>query len=293
MKTNLSATERSFIILAAWSTLQDFKISHASRQGVVITREHIGAMSGPIKTSFKAFVELITANPDKDLVMEGLGLAWLTAGENETVIHAVRGMQQVFEAKDDNFIKESLNTLRDAMKADQGYAWSWHCNIAMPFMDSGKGAISHSQANTGAAWVMRHLFDVDTLSMPQFKGVEEEIAKDSAVEQAVLVSPPAVFNVTQLDQSNTNVSVDVPAEAMAELVEATNQIKNVAIAAMDLQALSGSKRGCTAAITIMDDAAFQSPIGRGLINPTFVPMDEFLVQPDTPADGNETQPAAE
>jgi hypothetical protein len=62
-------------------------------------------------------------------------------------------------------IAEALDRLKTAMRMDPGYAWSWHCNVAMPILDTRRvphgPLIFHSEANEMAANVMRHLFDVD------------------------------------------------------------------------------------------------------------------------------------
>lgn len=47
-----------------------------------------------------------------------------------------------------------------ALHADPEYAWSWHCNIAMPIMD--ELGCSHADANKCAVKLMKHLFSVDT-----------------------------------------------------------------------------------------------------------------------------------
>lgn len=51
----------------------------------------------------------------------------------------------------------------EALKADPEWAWSWHCNIAMPLVDYLK--ISPEDANLAAIKLMKHLFDVDTEAM--------------------------------------------------------------------------------------------------------------------------------
>ena len=58
---------------------------------------------------------------------------------------------------------EALKVLSDAMKADPGYAWSWHCNVAMAAMDEG---VSHEAGNAAAARFMSSAFGVDTSNAP-------------------------------------------------------------------------------------------------------------------------------
>lgn len=59
----------------------------------------------------------------------------------------------------------AMNILKQEMK-DPGYSWSWHCNVAMPFYDAlpENEPDRHVRANLGAGRVMRHLFDVDTMT---------------------------------------------------------------------------------------------------------------------------------
>lgn len=61
----------------------------------------------------------------------------------------------------------AVRTLSKAMKDDPGFAWSWHCNIAMPIFDAAnKGCVepvmSAAKANEIAKKLMKHLFDVET-----------------------------------------------------------------------------------------------------------------------------------
>lgn len=53
--------------------------------------------------------------------------------------------------------------LRAALQADPGYAWSWHCNIAMASQDEG---MEHGAANRAAARFMHTCFGVDTGKAP-------------------------------------------------------------------------------------------------------------------------------
>ena len=54
--------------------------------------------------------------------------------------------------------KEAYDKLEREINADHAYAWSWHCNLACPIMDSG---VDHETANKAAARLMRHLFRAD------------------------------------------------------------------------------------------------------------------------------------
>lgn len=57
-------------------------------------------------------------------------------------------------------ILKAFDVIREKMRDDPEYAWSWHCNIAMPIMDTAK--VSHELANKAAAHLMQHLFAIDT-----------------------------------------------------------------------------------------------------------------------------------
>ena len=60
----------------------------------------------------------------------------------------------------------AFETLAGAINADPEYAWSWHCNIAMPIKDEMN--CSHYSANVAAARIMRTLFSVDMFKHPYF-----------------------------------------------------------------------------------------------------------------------------
>lgn len=61
-------------------------------------------------------------------------------------------------------IQVAMAILSKAMKEDPSYAWSWHCNLAMPIYDQG---VSHSTANLAAARLMEHIFNADTMTQVQ------------------------------------------------------------------------------------------------------------------------------
>ncbi len=54
---------------------------------------------------------------------------------------------------------DALKVLSDAMKADDGYAWAWHCNLAMMAHDAGA---PHKEANFRASDFMKSCFGVST-----------------------------------------------------------------------------------------------------------------------------------
>lgn len=73
--------------------------------------------------------------------------------------------------------KEAMDHLKQAINEDRSYAWSWHCNIAVPFQDAGA---SFAQANEGAARVMQHFFNVDVRTFPEWQWCSPSEAGDKA-----------------------------------------------------------------------------------------------------------------
>ena len=49
---------------------------------------------------------------------------------------------------------KAIETLSAQMKSDPGYAWSWHCNLAMLAVDAGA---KHGAANKRAAQFMSNV----------------------------------------------------------------------------------------------------------------------------------------
>jgi len=68
-----------------------------------------------------------------------------------------------------NDISEALDMLKRSIQSCNDYAWTWHCNIAMPMIDEG---IESKTANIAASKIMRLLFDVDVTEFNQWK-IEE------------------------------------------------------------------------------------------------------------------------
>jgi len=55
-------------------------------------------------------------------------------------------------------VPAAMKTVIQAMQQDPDYAWSWHCNIAMAFVDAGG---DHYTGNQGAARFMKMLANVE------------------------------------------------------------------------------------------------------------------------------------
>lgn len=60
---------------------------------------------------------------------------------------------------------DAFQALKNAVIEDPDYAWSWHCNIAMPLIDAG---VNEKTAQEAAATVMRNFFGVDTRESPHY-----------------------------------------------------------------------------------------------------------------------------
>lgn len=62
--------------------------------------------------------------------------------------------------------KEAFDTLKAALQADSEFAWGWHCNIAMAFVD--ESGVALATANRAAARFMKNCFGIDTSQSPQY-----------------------------------------------------------------------------------------------------------------------------
>jgi hypothetical protein len=55
-------------------------------------------------------------------------------------------------------VPEAFHAIKTAMSDDEGYAWGWHCNLAMAFIDTGA---SHRYGNEAAAVFMERCFGIN------------------------------------------------------------------------------------------------------------------------------------
>jgi len=62
------------------------------------------------------------------------------------------------ELREQEPVPAAMKTVIQAMQQDPDYAWSWHCNIAMAFVDAGG---DHYTGNQGAARFMKMLANVE------------------------------------------------------------------------------------------------------------------------------------
>jgi len=66
-----------------------------------------------------------------------------------------------------------LEPLILALRDDHGYAWSWHCNLAMTAMDAAR--MTHADANVAAAGIMDAIFGIDTGSFAEYGDIMTRI----------------------------------------------------------------------------------------------------------------------
>jgi hypothetical protein len=79
----------------------------------------------------------------------------------------------VFVTAPDNWLRKETTPYEGLCKAlqnDSGYAWSWHCNIAVHAMDEG---VDHATAQQIASRVMQGCFQADTSGMDGGRGIQK------------------------------------------------------------------------------------------------------------------------
>lgn len=84
-------------------------------------------------------------------------------------------------------VAPAMTEIKAAVLQDEGYAWSWQCNIAMSFLtatpesdDENVRATNSLMANLGAAVFMSTAFDVDMRSKPVFQNWMKEFSANNA-----------------------------------------------------------------------------------------------------------------
>jgi len=60
-----------------------------------------------------------------------------------------------------------FDMVKDQIHADPDRAWGWHCNLAMPIMDSIQ--VSAEDANKAGAALLSFLFDYDITKHPNYR----------------------------------------------------------------------------------------------------------------------------
>lgn len=68
-------------------------------------------------------------------------------------------------------VPRAMQVMRSAMHNDPGYAWAWHCNVAMASVDEG---MEHKAANRAAARFMYAAFGVDIESFPEYQRIQRQ-----------------------------------------------------------------------------------------------------------------------
>jgi len=77
----------------------------------------------------------------------------------------------------------AFQSLKDALHADSDYAWAWHCNLAMPIMDSIH--CTPEQANKASADLMKYLFDIDVRKFAEWHHAAP-LPREAATENEAL-----------------------------------------------------------------------------------------------------------
>lgn len=82
-----------------------------------------------------------------------------------------------------NSIGPAFRELKAAIAADPGYAWGWHCNLAMPISDV--IGVSKADANKAAARLMSHIFGIDTSANEHYPKtvVESSVEVDHSTDR--------------------------------------------------------------------------------------------------------------
>jgi hypothetical protein len=121
----------------------------------------------------------------------GLGLSDRGREEITSESYAIADAM-IEEGRKATIIADAIATIIKATKADDDYAWTWHANIAVCFMDEGG---SHEAANCAAARFMKTCFDVDVTKLDQWRSFVKQWAapgvKGSTVKSLAEINPEA------------------------------------------------------------------------------------------------------
>ena len=63
-------------------------------------------------------------------------------------------------------IKNAFAVLETCITTDHDYAWTWHCNFAVPMQDEG---LDHAATQRAAARIMYNFFGVDMRQSPYWQ----------------------------------------------------------------------------------------------------------------------------
>lgn len=95
----------------------------------------------------------------------------------------------------------AMQALTVALQADPDYAWSWHCNLAMPIMDSLK--CLHEAANEAGADLMQHLFQIDIRQHPHWQYERSQVKSTAPL---TISKPPQI--VTECPKCRTQLAFE-------------------------------------------------------------------------------------
>lgn len=138
--------------------------------------------------------------------------------------------------------------LQQALKDDAGYAWSWHCSIAMAFVDEGGDQVL---ANKAAARFMKAAFDVEpdaehALMRDVSNAIMEEVSSVTSNRDWSDVSNvpglASAYNAYRLEVKNLQMSCGNLRERLAENEKRMERADSyMALAVHKLQATAASR----------------------------------------------------
>ena len=73
-----------------------------------------------------------------------------------------------------NKVADAMAVVCDALRNDPDYAWSWQCNVAMPFVDQGG---SRLDANRAAANFLYNLAQVRMWAHPHYMELTRRLSE--------------------------------------------------------------------------------------------------------------------
>lgn len=77
--------------------------------------------------------------------------------------------------KAENQSAHPFTAIKQLIHDDPEYAWAWHCNMAVPIMDT--AGVPHKDANRAAAHIMAQMFDFDITAHPHYRALLAQWSK--------------------------------------------------------------------------------------------------------------------
>lgn len=99
-------------------------------------------------------------------------------------------------------ISEAILALVNRMKVDSDYAWTWHSNLAVCYMDEGA---THQQANLAAARFMSSAFSFDVTKLEQWKEFEARWNRQEADKIQSWIDKGQIYWPADMPQPKDNV----------------------------------------------------------------------------------------